>query len=185
MLELNFKPFPTLETERLILRKLVEADAPEIFFLRSDDQVLQYIDREKAKSIKEAEEFIEKINKFLDDNESILWGLALKTDPDQLIGTICFWNIRKEHYRSEIGFVLHPLYWRKGLMKEALDKVIEYGFDEMHLHSIDANVNPENEASCALLKSAGFVREGYFRENYFFNGKFTDSAMYSRLQTIE
>jgi ribosomal-protein-alanine N-acetyltransferase len=49
----------------------------------------------------------------------------------------------------------------------------------MKLHSIEANVNPNNLSSIKLLERNNFIREGYFKENYFFNGKFSDSAIYS------
>ena len=58
MLELNFVPFPEIKTERLLLRKMTDADAPEIQFLRSDDRVMKYIDREKTKTVEEALQFI-------------------------------------------------------------------------------------------------------------------------------
>src|SRR5215212_9501465 len=121
MLSLNFTPFPQLKTERLLLRKLEKSDANEMFFLRSEENVLRYLGREPATSIKEAEEFIEKINKSIDENESILWGIALFREPAIIIGTICLWNFKKEHYRAEIGYLLHPAHWGKGIMKEAIN----------------------------------------------------------------
>ena len=182
MLSLNFHPFPELKTDRLLLRRINKSDSAEIFFLRSDPDVLQFVGREPAQTIKEAEDFISQINHGVNANEIIMWGIAFQNEPRQLIGTICFWQIRKEHYRAETGFVLHPLYWRKGIMKEALLKVIDYGFEVMKLHSIDAQVASDNYASAAILKSTGFVQEGYFKEDYFFRGKFHDTAVYSRLQ---
>ena len=67
-------------------------------------------------------------------------------------------------------------------MKETLLTVIDYGFEVMKLHSIDAQVTSGNYASAAVLKSTGFVQEAYFKEDYFFRGKFHDTAVYSRLQ---
>ena len=182
MLLPDFHPFPELKTERLLLRRITMEDAAEIFFLRSDEAVMKFIGREPAKTIKEAEDFISQINHGIDANELIMWAIALKEDPGQLIGNICLWKIRKEHYRAETGFVLHPLYWRKGIMKEALLKVIEYGFETMKLHSIDAQITPGNIASAAVLESTGFVQEAYFKEDYFCQGRFYDTAVYSRLQ---
>jgi len=184
MLSLNFNPFPILKTERLVLRRINKNDSGEIFFLRSNPEVLQYLGREPAQTMKEAEDFISQINHNIDVNEAIMWGIATKEKPEQLIGTICFWQIRKEHYRAETGFVLHPLYWRKGIMKEALLQVIDYGFTVMKLHSIDAHVASRNTASAAVLRSTGFVQEGYFKEDYFFQGKFHDTAVYSLLQHV-
>ncbi|MEO6328855.1 MAG: GNAT family protein [Ginsengibacter sp.] len=96
-----------------------------------------------------------------------------------LIGTICFWNINKEHYRSEIGYALHPGYQGKGIMQQALIAVLDYGFKTMKLHSIEANVNPCNISSINLLERNNFIREGYFKENFCYDGKFSDSAIYS------
>lgn len=76
MLELNFTPYPELKTKRLLLRRLEKSDANEMFFLRSNDDVLRYLGKEPATSVKEAEEFIVKINKAVDNNESILWGMC-------------------------------------------------------------------------------------------------------------
>ena len=93
MLELNFFPFPEIKTERLFLRRMTDADAPEIQFLRSDDRVMKYIDREKTKTVEEAREFIQKVNGNIDNNESIMWAIAFQDNPDTLIGNICFWRI--------------------------------------------------------------------------------------------
>ncbi len=182
MLELNFTPFPELETERLLLRRLAQHDAPELFFLRSDDEVLKYIGKEPAKNLQEAEEFIKKIDDGIQANTNILWGIALKTNPSKLIGTICYWNIQKQNYRAEIGYVLHPQFWRQGIMKETINKIIEYGFNTMNLHSIEALIRADNDGSSAVLESTGFVKEGYLKEEFFFRGNFSDTIIYSRLQ---
>jgi len=182
MLALNFTPFPELKTGRLLLRKLERADAEEMFFLRSNENVLRYLGKEPATSIKEVEEFIDKINKAVDENESILWGIALLNDPPVIIGTICLWNLQKEHYRGEIGYLLHPGHWRKGIMKEAINAVVDYGFNDMGLHSIEASLSPENIGSSSLLESTGFVKEAHLKESFYFNGKFGDTAIYSKLK---
>lgn len=66
-------------------------------------------------------------------------------------------------------------------MFEAIQTVIEFGFEKMKLHSIEANINPENIASKKLLEKAGFIKEAYFKENHFFNGKFIDTEVFSLL----
>ncbi|HNU87182.1 MAG TPA: GNAT family protein [Ferruginibacter sp.] len=182
MLELNFSPFPELRTERLLLRKLVKADGPQMLFLRSDDKVMQYIDREKTKTLEEAELFIERLNAAVDANESIMWAITMANDPATLIGTICYWRMQLQHYRAEVGYVLHPGYWNRGIMHEALMAVSRYGFEGIKLHSIEAHINPENVASGKVLEKAGFTREAYFKENYFFRDRFLDTAIYSLLK---
>lgn len=182
MNELNFTPFPELKTERLLLRKLTGNDANEIFFLRSDENVLRFLGREPAESIAEAGEFISKINKNVDENENILWGIALLSEPAKVIGTICLWNFKMEHYRAETGYILHPDHWRKGIMKEAINCVVDYGFSILKLHSIEAFLSPANLASTAVLESTGFVKEGHLKESFCFRGKFEDTLIYSRLK---
>jgi ribosomal-protein-alanine N-acetyltransferase len=72
----------------------------------------------------------------------------------------------------------------KGIMQEAMSAVIKYGFEKMNLHSIEANVNPANESSIKLLERNDFIKEAYFKENYFYDGKFLDTAIYSLLTTV-
>lgn len=181
MLELNFSPFPEIKTERLLLRRMTEADAPELLFLRSDETVMKYIDREKAKSVEDVTIFIQTVNANIDKNESIMWAISLKENPDTLIGNISFWRIINQHYRAEIGYMLHPDFWGKGIMKEALLAAIDFGFNQMKMHSIEAHINPDNIASGMLLEKTGFVREAYFKEDFCFRGKFIDTAIYSLL----
>ncbi|MBK0402472.1 GNAT family N-acetyltransferase [Adhaeribacter sp. BT258] len=178
MLEIELNPFTYLHTERLLLREVQETDAPEIFIFRSDDRIMQYLDREKLNSETEALEFIGKYKKAIHENEGINWGICLK-DSDKLIGTIGLWRFIKANHRAEIGYSLHPDFWNKGLMREAMQAVLDYGFQTLKLHSIEANINPKNEASRKLLEKHGFVQEAYFREDYYFQGKFLDSVILS------
>lgn len=178
MLKLNFTPFPVLTTVRLLLRKVEKNDANEIFILRSDERVLKYLDRAPARSLNDAHKFIKLIAGQEKNNEAVTWAITIKGNP-KLIGTICYWNIKPEHYRAETGYVLLPEYHGRGIMQEAFAPVLNYGFNVMKLHSIEANVNPANLASIKLLERNKFVREAYFKENYFYEGKFLDSAIYS------
>ncbi|HLF47240.1 MAG TPA: GNAT family protein [Chitinophagaceae bacterium] len=182
MLLFNFIPFPELETDRLLLRRMNMADAPEMFFLRSDESVLKYIGKEPAKTIHEAEAFIEKIDAGIVSGISIMWAITLKENPEKMIGTICYWNMQPEHFRSEIGFLLHPDHWRKGIMKEAISKILDYGFSTIKLHSIEARVHVDNKASASVLEFCGFKKEGLLKEDFYFNGEFLDTLIFSRLQ---
>jgi [ribosomal protein S5]-alanine N-acetyltransferase len=179
-LEVNFNPFPVLRTGRLLLRKMEPSDAEDMLFLRSDPAIMKYLDREPIHTVGEAALFIRQITDSLTRNEGITWGISLHDDP-RLIGTIGFWRLMKEHYRAEIGYLLHPAYWGKGLVSEAITVAMNYGFDVMKLHSVEANVNPANKASVRILEKAGFVQEAYFRENYFFKGRFLDTLIFSKL----
>jgi ribosomal-protein-alanine N-acetyltransferase len=181
MLEPNFTPFPELATERLLIRKITHADAPELLQLRSSEVVMQYIDKERMKTIEEIVTLTDKIESDATNGDGITWAICLKEKPGTLIGSIGLWRIIKPHFRAEIGYMLHPDFWGKGITKEAVLAVIEFGFNTVKLHSIEAHINPGNAGSAALLESTGFVREAYFKEDYFFRGTFRDSAIYSLL----
>ena len=180
----NFHPFPELETERLLLRQVQDQDANDLFILRSDQTLMRYIDRPLASSIADVQQLVQKIHDSLIQNDGITWAITLKPGP-KLIGTIGFWRIEKENYRAEIGYMLAVKWQCKGIMSEAMKEVLKYGFKEMNLHSVEANVNPGNEASIRLLEKNQFVREAYFKENYFYNGKYLDSAIYSLLNPYQ
>lgn len=138
------------------MRQLRLADENEIFALRSDKRVNEFLDRPKANSIEDARQFINKINKGISSNELMYWGINLKNDL-KLIGTICLWNISKEHFTAEMGYELQPGFQGKGIMQEAIIKIIDYGFAVMQLNSIDAETDPRNSSSIKLLERNGFV----------------------------
>ena len=181
MLDPNFTPFPEIKTERLLLRRIVTDDLPALLFLRSDERVMQFIDKERTKNMEEAAALLKLIDDALTANDGITWAIELKTDPGNLAGTIGFWRILKQHHRAEIGYLLHPDHWNKGIMKEAIKVVIQYGFNTLHLHSIEAHINTGNDSSAALLEKTGFVREAYFKEDFYYDGIFRDTAVYSLL----
>lgn len=179
----NFQPFPEIITDRLILKEITSNDADSIFYLRSDPEMNKYLDRDPMATVTEAIEWISKANNLVSKNEGIDWGIYLVSDPNKLIGAISYWRLIKEHYRAELGYLLHQDHQGKGIMSEAMIAVIDYGFNKLKLHSIEANINPDNQKSISLLERHGFVKEGHFRENYHFNGKFVDSAIYSLINS--
>jgi ribosomal-protein-alanine N-acetyltransferase len=180
MIEINFHPFPVLHTERLTLREITDNDTMDMWQLRSNEVVMKYIDRPPAKTESEALQHIRSITTALEKNEGISWGIGFKNDR-KLIGAIGFWRMQKEHYRAEIGYMLHPDHHRQGIMQEAMEAVLGYGFDTMQLHSVEANINPLNIASAKILEKNKFQLEAHFRENYFYDGAFLDSHIYSLL----
>lgn len=182
-LNLNFEPFPVLESSRLRLRKILPADAKYFFQMRSDPEVMKYIDKPRMKNISEARALIKQMEEDRLLGNGINWGITRKEE-DQLIGTIGFWRIDKPNYRAEVGYMIKSEHQGKGLVTEALQLAIDFAFKKMHLHSIEANINPLNERSRNLLIKNGFIKEAYFRENYFYNGKFLDSEIYSLIRIV-
>jgi ribosomal-protein-alanine N-acetyltransferase len=178
----NFYPFPTLHTERLILRKVVPEDAPDIFVMRSDAEVMRYIPRPIAQVVDDVLPVLGMMTEGLDKGAKINWGITEK-GTDKVIGMVGFVNTKFEHFRAELGYSLTRSYHRQGIMREAVLRVIQYGFEEMKLHTIEAIIEAENVASGGLLESVGFRKEAYFREDFYFNGGFRNSIHYGLLQS--
>ena len=180
MLTINFSPFPNLETERLLLRRVDSNDIKEIFALRSNPETMKYIPRPLVKTDEDALEHIAMIDSKIDSNEGINWAITLKDNP-KLIGIIGHYRIKPESYRAELGYMLLPEYHGRGIVSEAVEEAVKYGFNVMNLHSLEAIIAPDNHASAKVLKKNGFVKEAHLRENEFFEGRFLDTVIYSIL----
>lgn len=178
MLTINFSPFPNLETERLLLRRVNSNDIKEILALRSNPETMKYIPRPLLKTEEDALEHIAMIDSKIDSNEGINWAITLKDNP-KLIGIIGHYRIKPENYRAELGYMLLPEYHGKGIISEAVKEAVNYGFNAMKLHSLEAVIDPENYASAKVLEKNGFVKEAHFIDYEFFEGRFLDSVIYS------
>ncbi len=174
-------PFPRLETERLILRRITPDDTDEVFRLFSNRTVARYLDFPVLKRVEGAKEIVAWCQKIWEERTGLRFGLERKGD-DGLVGTCGFHNWAHRDFRADIGYDLLPTCWGRGLMREALTRVIHYGVEEMALHRIQAMVNPANERSQRLLERLGFTREGTLREWRFYRGEFWDEVCYSLLE---
>jgi ribosomal-protein-alanine N-acetyltransferase len=139
----------------LLLRRLNVNDSGQIQKLRSDERVNQYIPRSGTITIDESKDFIHRIDESLNNNTSVYWAIAQKTD-NRLIGTTCYWNLEPEKDMAEIGYELLPDYHGKGLMQEVMKEVIAYGLDVMQLKVITAFPSPDNKSSVKLLQRNNF-----------------------------
>ena len=174
-----FTQFPEYETERLILRQIVSADAPSIMAIFGDEAVTNYYDLYTFTRMAEAVELIEYFSESYRSERQIRWGIVRKKD-NQLIGTCGFVAIHT--HRGEIGYDLASAYWRQGYMTEALEVLLEVGFDDMHLHRIEALVMVDNIASAGLLRKRGFTEEGILRDYDFFKEAFQDLRSFALLE---
>ena len=176
-----FEKFPILESERLIYREFKKNDKHALFSIRSDFRVMNYMDSPKHVSLQDSINMIENILVSFKEKTGINWAIINKST-DEFIGYLGFWRLIKQHCRAEIGYALKPEFWGKGLMKESFDMLIDFGFNNLQIHSIEADVNPKNIKSIHLLEKKGFRKEAHFRENYLFEGNFLDSLIYSLLE---
>ena len=169
---LNLIPFTELKTERLVLRQLKSSDAEDQFMLRSNAEVGKYIARDLQTDVSQSEKFIVDRNEDIAQNKIMYWAITLK-DETRLIGTICLWNFNEGNSVAEVGYDLKPEFQKKGIMSEALNAVIAYGFQKLKFSRIEAFTQKGNESSKSLLINNQFqlhptrVDEG-FPENIIF-----------------
>jgi RimJ/RimL family protein N-acetyltransferase len=160
----NIITFPELTTENLLLRQVTLEDAEEIFKIRSDETIAAFLDIPICKSIEEAREFIRKVNEDFENNEIIYWAICKKGE-NKLIGTICLWKILMSELKADIGFELFPVYVGKGYMREAVPRIIDFGFKELGLKVIEAAVEMGNNRSINLLERSGFRVSHVYDDN--------------------
>lgn len=179
--DIHFENFPQLESERLIFRAFTSKDAVDIQSIRSNDLVMSYMDSDYHKTIADSEHFILKNLERYQNKIGIFWAIIDKKEK-QFIGDFAFWNISRENHRAEIGYTLKPEFWNKGYMTETLTCLINFGFNDLNLHSFEAEINPKNQNSEKALVKMGFQKEAYFKENRYFKGEYLDSEIYSLLE---
>ena len=164
MADKSFVPLPVLQTERLTLRQLVSSDDNEIFALRSNENINKYLNRKPAQSIDDAKNFIQAVNENISRNDSVYWAITLK-GTDKLIGTICLFDFSDDNLKAEIGYELLPNFQRKGIMQEAISKVIDYAFQELGVKSIEAFTHSENQSSTRVLEKLNFEKHSVVDNN--------------------
>jgi len=152
---MNFTSFPTLITERLLLRQLKTDDAEDIRIIRSHPEVNRYIERPKTTTLADSLAFIEKINISIASHESLYWAISLK-EQGQLTGTVCVFHFNEAENTAEIGYELHPDMQGKGIAQEAVAKVIDYISNNLQLNALVAWVQPGNIKSVQLLEKNNF-----------------------------
>nr|WP_321232101.1 GNAT family protein [uncultured Psychroserpens sp.] len=180
--ETIFDTFPELESERLLYKAYKKEDAKTLLNMRSHKAVSKYMDTTIPKRVEDTEKRIEGYQNAFNENKGITWAIIEKIS-NHLIGDFGIWRIDRQNCRGEIGYILHPDFWKKGYMTEAMNTLIRYGFNELNLHSYEANVNINNENSKALLLKFGFKLEAHFRENFYYDGQFLDSEIYCLIKS--
>ena len=178
-----FDPFPTLTTPRLTLREMTLDDAEPYFQIRADPEVMRYWGAAPDTKVDEAIARIVAVREGVRAGVSIRWAVTDKGS-GAFLGSGGLWRWDRRHFRAELGYELSPAHWGKGLMTEAIRAMLRFGFEVMDLHSVEANIDPHNKRSARVLLKLGFQQEGYLRENFFYEGKFSDTAVYSLLRPL-
>ena len=132
-------------------------------------------------SVQQAHDLIESMTQARRSGSAIHWAITLRGD-NRLIGKCGYNEWLKTHRRGDISYIVARECWGRGIVREALSAVLDYGFDQMNLHSIEAGVTPGNEGSTRILGKLGFKLAGHLRESYWAEDRFVDSLSYSLLR---
>jgi ribosomal-protein-alanine N-acetyltransferase len=175
--------FPVLETERLVLRQVTADDTTALFRLMGDPRVTRFLGRAPFASLDEATQRVQMFEKEFQAQAGLAWGITQRAD-GQFMGICRYTHFDTSHYRAELGYLLMPEWWGQGVMAEAVSAALDFGFNRIGLHSVEADIDPANSQSRRLLEKLGFVQEGLFRESFYIahEERFGDSAVFSILQ---
>jgi ribosomal-protein-alanine N-acetyltransferase len=179
--ELVFKDTPQLETDRLILRKLVMEDAQAMFEYASEDEVTQYLIWDAHKTIEDSRGFIQHTLGRYERDEAGSWGIVLR-ETGKLIGTVGFLWCDVKNSRAEIGYVIGRSFWGQGIVPEAVKRLLQFSFAEMNLNRIECCHFLPNEKSGRVMQKVGMSFEGIARERIFAKGRFWDIKQYAILK---
>jgi [ribosomal protein S5]-alanine N-acetyltransferase len=174
--------FPALETPRLILREIVEADAEALLAIHGDAEHMQWFGTEPLVDLEAAKKVVQVFAGWREQaTPGTRWGIELKGRPG-LIGTCGLFRWDRAWKRCITGYELSRHQAGKGLMREALTEVIAWGWEHMQLNRIEAQIHPRNAASLALVERLGFVEEGLLREVGFWGGQHHDLIQFALLK---
>ena len=172
----------SIETERLLLRRITMKDVPDIFAYASDPEVTKYVRFVTHKNIKDTHAFIRRVQTSYRKGVTPLWGMQSKAT-DRLIGAIGFLQWPNLDQRAELGYVVNRKVWGQGYVTEAAKAVCDFAFTKMKVNRIEAGTIVGHTASERVLEKCGFQLEGVLRQREFIKGKFPDVTMYSLLRS--
>ncbi|MDN5708935.1 MAG: GNAT family N-acetyltransferase [Planococcus sp. (in: firmicutes)] len=172
--------FQEMATDRLELVQIEKRHAKSFFDIMSRDEVTRYYGMSSLNELDEAESIIESFRQTFESGRGIRWGIVVK-ETGAFIGTVGLNNLNLKGKKAEIGFELHPSYWNKGYVSEAVKEVLAYCFGQLGLFRMGAVTFPENGASIALLQKLGFEKEGRLRAYLYQNDRSHDAFIFSLL----
>lgn len=172
--------FPTLHTSRLDLVEIKQEHLEDIFKLFSDNSVTKFYNVVTLNKEEEAQKYIDWFRSRFAEDAGIRWGISLKGHKN-IIGTAGFNNWTLNH-KANLGYDLQSDFWNKGYVTEALEAVIDFGFQELDINRIEAEVMPGNTASERVLTKLGFTNEGILSQWMYWNDKHYDMTMFSLLR---
>jgi ribosomal-protein-alanine N-acetyltransferase len=169
-----------IETERLLLREMNPGIFMEVMSTLSDEELVKFFGYRHVDDLeRDKKSYEEGVSMY---GKTMLYFHLIEKRSGNAFGWCGYHTWYTRHSRAELGYVINHENMRgKGYMKEALPSILQYGFETMKLHRIEALTSTTNDISIGLLESLGFVREGLLREHYCSNGKPEDSLIFSLL----
>jgi len=170
-----------LQTNRLFLRPIAVGDAPALFEARGDAEAMRYWDWPAQKDVAAVEQILAEHIPELANETTKWWAVALTPD-GPAIGECDLSEIYTHHGRAEVGFLFARRHWGQGYAREAMERVIAYGFHDLGLTRLWARFHDGNDASKRLLEKLGFTYEGRLRSHIARDGARRDCLVYGRLR---
>lgn len=174
--------FPTLETDRLLLREIVMSDAPTLLDMHGDAEAMKWFGIDPITELSQAQALVETFAAWrVQPNPGTRWGIQFKGQ-EALVGNCGLFKWNRGWKSCSVGFALAQSDWGKGVMHEALQTMLAWGFEQMQLNRLEATVHPENQACLKLLNRLGFKQEGRLREAGYWLGEHCDLLQLSLLR---
>ena len=170
-----------IESSKIKLRKLKKSDAEDIYLNARDKEIARYTTLPHPYKLRHALDFIKKTHRDIRKKAAYELGIELK-ETGRIIGMMSFVKIDHANKNAEVGYWLGKKYWRRGIAKEALKLILEFGFKKLGLIRVYAKVLHPNTASAKLLESVGFKYEGTLRKSVFRWNKWYDVVVYGLLK---
>jgi ribosomal-protein-alanine N-acetyltransferase len=170
-----------LPAQRVTLRFLTAADAPAIYGIFSDRDVMRFWSRAPMVDPQEANAHVQDVCAGYRIGDALQLGIGRNSD-GALIGTCTLFHFHWGSRRAELGYALARAAWGQGLMHEALNALVTYAFGRLDLNRIEADIDPRNAASARSLERLGFRKEGHLRERWRVDGEVSDSDLYGLLR---
>jgi ribosomal-protein-alanine N-acetyltransferase len=174
--------FPTLTTQRLTMRQIVDADLPNIFNGLSHPDIIKYygVRYDSLEATKAQMQWFAE----LEQNGTGIWWAICDRKNGQFMGAGGFNNREAAHQKAEIGFWLLPEFWGKEFMKEAMAVICSYGFEKLNLHRIVGFVEAENANCKRAMAKIDFVLEGTMKDCEVKDGKFISVDIYALVRGL-
>ncbi|HEX9952487.1 MAG TPA: GNAT family N-acetyltransferase [Rubricoccaceae bacterium] len=161
---------------RVRLRPMRPDDAEALWTIFSDAETLRYWSHEPFASREAVSAYLTQRERGVAERTAFTWAVA-EIATDALVGTVALVGWERTHRRAEVGFILHRGAWGRGYAAEAVRGVLGFAFGAMGLHRVEADVDPDNAVSLALLARLGFRAEGRLAERWFTFGAWRDSVV--------